>query len=303
MRVGISVTSSHPGIDPAHAVNHVIARARVAAEAGLDHLSLGDKHATGVDNAYVQNVPLIGRIMADWPQDRPIGALFLLPLWNPVLVAEQVGTLAAMTNAPFIVQTGIGSGAGQFTAMGASLSERGRRIDEAIAVIKRLLAGEVVDSELFGMAGAAIAPRPPRPVEWWIGSGIGDRPLSRAAGEGDAWYVMPNLSTGDLTGSTARYRELCDQHGTTPRVALRRDLFIADSDEEGLRRGRDLVAGGYRGMTEDTLIFGGVERVAERLAAFAELGVDDIVARTMAVDQSAALRSIELLGLVRLQLA
>ena len=58
---------------------------------------------------YVQNVPAIGRIMADWPVDRPIGLLLLLPLWHPVLAAEQIGTLAAMSDAPFIVQTGIGA--------------------------------------------------------------------------------------------------------------------------------------------------------------------------------------------------
>jgi hypothetical protein len=35
------------------------------------------------------------------------GALFLLPLWNPVLVAEQVGTLATLAPGRFIVQAGL----------------------------------------------------------------------------------------------------------------------------------------------------------------------------------------------------
>lgn len=73
----------------------------MAARAGLDHLSLGDHHSNGLEANYVQKVPMIGRIMADWPPDRPIGALFLLPLWHPVLVTEQVGTLAALSEAPF----------------------------------------------------------------------------------------------------------------------------------------------------------------------------------------------------------
>ncbi|HEX2564828.1 MAG TPA: hypothetical protein VHK25_12975 [Acidimicrobiales bacterium] len=33
---------------------------------------------------------MLGRLLAEWG-DRPAGALYLLPLWNPVLVAEQVG--------------------------------------------------------------------------------------------------------------------------------------------------------------------------------------------------------------------
>ena len=68
MRIGISVTSHHGDVPPARAVANVIERAQVAAAANLDHLSLGDHHSTGPGN-YVQNVPLIGRIMADWPTE------------------------------------------------------------------------------------------------------------------------------------------------------------------------------------------------------------------------------------------
>ncbi len=113
---------------------------------------------------------MIGRLMAEWPSDRPIGVLFLLPLWNPVLAAEQVGTLACMTEAPFIVQVGIGAGRSQFAGMGQNLAGRGPRTDAAMEVMRRLFAGERVDDERFALRGAAISPRPPRPVEWWVGN-------------------------------------------------------------------------------------------------------------------------------------
>jgi len=63
---------------------------------------------------------MIGRLTAEWT-GRPLGCLFLVPLWNPVLLAEQVGTLAAMSPGRFIVQTGLGGGAHQFAAMGADV--------------------------------------------------------------------------------------------------------------------------------------------------------------------------------------
>lgn len=299
MRIGISITSRYVGAGPAVAVANALARAKVAAHAGLDHISLGDHHSNGFDANYVQNVPMIGRIMADWPSDRPIGGLFLLPLWNPVLVAEQVGTLAAMTDAPFILQTGIGWGEADFAAMGARLSDRGRHTDESIRVIKALLAGETADSEMLNIGGASISPRPPRPVEWWIGSGIGDVPLRRAAGEGDAWYAHPGLALSEVEQAVARYRALCDEYGTTPRVALRRDILVCSDDNEALKMGRDMIAAGYRGLDESQLIFGGVERVTERFAELAAVGVDDIVIRTMNVPQSVALESIALAGDVR----
>ncbi len=299
MRVGISITSGYRGVTAAEAARNVIERARMAAAAELDHLSLGDHHATGPDRLYVQNVPMVGRLMADWPVDRPVGCLFLLPLWHPVLAAEQIGTLASMSEVPFIVQTGIGWGEREFAAMGGSLRERGDRLDEALRVAKGLLAGETMSSERFGLTDAAIAPRPPHGVEWWIGSGVGDRPLGRAAAQGDAWYVGPGLPPEPLAAAIGRYRELCGVLGRSPRVAVRRDVFVTDADAVGQRRGNEMVAAGYRGMNEDVLIFGGVERTAERLLALKTLGVDDVVVRTIAVSQAEALRSIELMGEVR----
>ena len=73
----------------------MIERARAAADAGLDSLFIGDHHNVPVP--YYQNVPMLGRLLAEW-DDRPAGALFLLPLWHPVLVAEQIGTLASIAS-------------------------------------------------------------------------------------------------------------------------------------------------------------------------------------------------------------
>jgi alkanesulfonate monooxygenase SsuD/methylene tetrahydromethanopterin reductase-like flavin-dependent oxidoreductase (luciferase family) len=78
-----------------------VERAAAAAAAGLDSLFVGDHHATG-PVAYYQNSVILGRLLAEW-SDRPAGALYLLPAWNPVLVAEQVGTLAALAAGPFVL--------------------------------------------------------------------------------------------------------------------------------------------------------------------------------------------------------
>ena len=302
MRLGISITSGYQGLSDREAVRAVIARARAAGESGLDHLSLGDHHATGEHHPYVQNVPAIGRIMADWPPDRPIGLLLLLPLWNPVLAAEQVGTLAAMSDAPFIVQTGIGSGTRQFGAMGASLRTRGRSIDRSISIMKRLFAGAVVDDPDLGISAATIRPRPPQPVEWWIGSGPTGVAIDRAAREGDAWYVSPGLDGDALASAADAYRDACGRHGTTPRIALRRDVLVGDDHGVAVRLARAVIESGYRGLDRQ-VIAGGVAEVAELCASFASVGVTDIVARTISVDQPVALRSIELLGDVRSALA
>ena len=79
MRIGISLTSSHAIDDVRAGARMMIERAAAARAAGLDSLFVGDHHAMPVP--YYQNVPMTGRLLAEWG-DKPAGCLFLLPLWN-----------------------------------------------------------------------------------------------------------------------------------------------------------------------------------------------------------------------------
>src|SRR6266849_8603074 len=141
MRIGISLTSRHAVKDLREGARWMIERTRAAREAELDSLFLGDHHATAVP--YYQNVPMLGRLLAEWG-NAPAGCLFLLPLWNPVLVAEQVGTLAAIARGRFILQFGLGWGDDRFAAMGANVKHRPSAFEEALDAVRRLLAGETV---------------------------------------------------------------------------------------------------------------------------------------------------------------
>src|SRR5438093_12955087 len=137
----------------------MVERAAAAPAARLDSLFVGDHHGTG-PVPYYQNSSILGRLLAEW-DERPAGALYLLPLWNPVLVAEQVGTLAALAKGPFVLQCAVGGGDDQFRAMGVPLAGRGAVFEHHLGVVHRLLAGEEVD-------GARVAPTPAEPFEVWI---------------------------------------------------------------------------------------------------------------------------------------
>src|SRR5262247_3253726 len=135
MRAGISRTSSHAVKDPREGARWMIERAAAARQSGLDSLFVGDHHAT--PGPYYQNVPILGRLLAEWG-DAPAGCLFLLPLWNPVLVAEQVGTLASVARGRFIFQCGLGYDEAQFAAMGTSLKYRPSAFEESFSIVQRL---------------------------------------------------------------------------------------------------------------------------------------------------------------------
>ena len=300
MRIGVSLTSAHAVADPRVGAANIIERARVARDSGLDSLSLGDHHATPI--AYYQGVPMLGRLTAEWDTSRPTGCLFLLPLWNPVLVAEQIGVLASLCNGTFVVQTGIGGGEQQFAAMGAELSTRGRVLDESIRVIKSLLAGDTVTSERFGITDAAVNPLPAGKVEWWIGAG-GPGPLRRAAREGDAWYGGPDVTPSRAGEMLEIHRSACEQHGRDQRAIVRKDVIVLRDADRARRLGHQLVDAGYRGMPRDALAYGGVEDVAEQLSPFKDLGFSDVIVRCMTIGQPDALETLELCGEVRSLLA
>jgi len=300
MRIGISLSTTRSGDDHAAGAQSIIERAKAADRADLDSITLGDRHSTSTP--YYQNVPMLGRVLAEISPARSVGCLFLLPLWHPVLAAEQIGTLATMSEQPFIIQTGIGSGQQQFEAMGRSLRTRAVDLEESIRVIGGLLAGETVSSDHFGIVDAQIAPLPPHGVEWWLGAGV-DRALRRAALIGDAWYTIPSLTPAQLEQPMRRYEAFCDEAGRPARTAMRKDVLVLDDGVAADRAGEALLAAGYRGMRRDQVLIGSPDQVTEELAEFAALGVDDVIIRCMSADDAVAIETIESFGTIRRNLA
>ncbi|MEE9253789.1 MAG: LLM class flavin-dependent oxidoreductase, partial [Pseudomonadales bacterium] len=103
MKVSISVTSAHRVDDVRSGARFMVERAAAARDAGLDALYVGDHHTTPAP--YYQNTAMLARMLAEW-NARPAGALYLLPLWHPVLAAEQIATLACIAQGPFVMQCG-----------------------------------------------------------------------------------------------------------------------------------------------------------------------------------------------------
>ena len=289
MRIGTSLRSSYPVADPREGARWMVERAAAAASAGLDSLFVGDHHATG-PMPYYQNSAILGRLLAEWG-DRPAGALYLLPAWNPVLVAEQVGTLAAVAGGRFILQCAVGGG-DQMAALGAPPRGRGAVFEGRLAVIRRLLAGEDVD-------GVRVAPTPPEPLEVWIG-GHAPAAIDRAARLGDGWIAAPWATDDQAAELAAAYWKACEAHDRAPgEVVIRRDVHVGADDADARRVARPVLDGGYRGMDPAATVVGGPERVAERFSRYANMGYDHVLVRHLADDQEEVLASFARLARVR----
>ena len=221
-----------------------------------------------------------------------------------MLVAEQIGTLAAIAQGPFIMQCGLGWGETRFAAMGVNFRTRPSAFEEALDIVRRLLAGETVSSSRrFRIAEASLALRPPEPVDVWIGASASPA-IDRAARLAEGWIASPSLTREEAREQADFYRERRAAYGREPgAVVLRRDVYVGKSSAEAHAILRHSLSGGYRGMPEEALIAGSIDQVAEQFQALAKIGYSDILVRHLTNYQPKVLGSLERLAEVRAALA
>lgn len=174
------------------------------ADAGIDHVFFADHvsfragygHDGMVIAAGIANLhPTIGMYIG----------VYLLPLRHPVPVARQLSNLAEM--APGRISFGVGVGGDdrhEVEVCGVDPSTRGRRTDESLEIVQRLLSGEVLDyeGEFFSLDQARIVPVPDPAIPVYVG-GRADAALRRAGRYADGWLGI--WCTAD------RYKEAIDK--------------------------------------------------------------------------------------------
>lgn len=172
--------------------------------------------------------------------------MLIAPLLHPLVLARQVGTLAALTHGRFDLGIGAGWMREEFDAIGVPFEERGARMNEIIALLPRLGSGEVVEhtGKCFQFDKVQV-PTPPCSVPIYVG-GNSDFALRRAARDADGWSGV-GLYEFELEECLKRLVEASSEF----REPGRKPLQIR------------------------TLLKGRVEE--ERLAAHAQLGVDALV--------------------------
>ena len=118
-------------------------------------------------------------------------AVLALPPRNPVLVAKQVATLDALSAGRVILGVGTGWIEEELRYLGAPWSARGRMLDEAIRVLRKLWSDENANSfqgHYTAFTEVACFPKPAQPggPRVLIG-GMTASSLKRAATVGDGW--------------------------------------------------------------------------------------------------------------------
>jgi len=185
MRVGIFLSAQHPpGADPVRALAEHVEQVRFARDNGFSSVHAG-QHFLSQPFQMFQSVPLLGRLAAETGELRVGAGIVLLPLLNPVEVAENAATLDAITGGRFILGVGLGYRSEENEAFGVT-ERRVRVFEEKLEVVRRLLEGAevTVSGQGYRLEGARLGLLPvqrPRIPVWVAARWPSRRPVRRAA--------------------------------------------------------------------------------------------------------------------------
>jgi alkanesulfonate monooxygenase SsuD/methylene tetrahydromethanopterin reductase-like flavin-dependent oxidoreductase (luciferase family) len=283
--------------DTAEQARNVLEVAAAARAAGLDSLLYGDNHA--VPAAFANSfapIPTVARLGAV-TGGMTLGMVLLAPFYQPILLAEQLGTLAAFASAPLVVTLANGGRAQAFEAFGLPMSSRASRLEELVAILRPLLAGErvVFRGKHFTLDGVSISPLPRVPVTIWI-AGTVPAAAARAGRIGDGWLTGQNATREELVTQLDVYREAAARSGRPAQPVLRRDIYVGESDAEAEAVVGRILEEGYRGTGPDQLLVGSGKTVVEKLREYRALGFDYVMVRQIVGDHAQMLRSFERIG-------
>jgi probable F420-dependent oxidoreductase len=125
-----------------------------------------------------------------------VTGIIILPQRQTALVAKQAAEVDLLTGGKFRLGVGIGWNRVEYEALAQDFSTRGKRMEEQIALLRRLWTEQTVtfDGTFDRVTGAGLAPMPAQqPIPVWVGA-QSPRAYRRAGRLADGWF--PQMAPG-----------------------------------------------------------------------------------------------------------
>lgn len=200
MRIGVVFPQTELGSDPAVlraygqrveelGFSHILAYDHVVgADPTVHH---GFKGPYDIDSTFHEPFVMFGYLAAVTSLELVTGVI-ILPQRQSVLVAKQAAEVDVLTEGRFRLGIGLGWNAVEYEALGESFTNRGRRSEEQVEVMRKLWTERSVTytGRYHTVTAAGLAPLPTqRPIPVWFGA-ASDRAYERAGRLGDGWFPM-----------------------------------------------------------------------------------------------------------------
>src|ERR1700737_4656955 len=118
-------------------------------------------------------------------------SVIVLPMRHPLPLAKELSTLHNLSGGRLILGAGVGWLEPEFAALGVPFNERGRRLDEGLAMMRAVWTQDPVTFKSrfipAVIEGMTMTPMPISPIPLWLG-GSSDAALHRTIRIGDGWH-------------------------------------------------------------------------------------------------------------------
>lgn len=193
MEIGIALPQMAPGYGP----GTTVAWAKGADDGPFSSISAGER----VTFSNPEMVASLAAAAAVTTRVRIFANLWVLPVHAMSMVAQQVNTLDQLSNGRLSVAVGVGAREDDYRALGSAFTGRHARLDEQVAELRRLLAG---DPPFPG--AEPIGPEPTRTAGPELLAGaIGPKAMARAAtwADGISGFSLPG-GQAEIAATNAR---------------------------------------------------------------------------------------------------
>jgi probable F420-dependent oxidoreductase len=161
-------------------------------------------------------------------------SVLVLPQYAPVALANALASLDQLSGGRLILGAGIGWLEREFSALGASFADRGRRMDEILALLRACWDQDPIEfkGEFHSVEGVRLLPKPARRIPIWLG-GRSEPAYRRALAHGDGFQLLRSTPEEART-CIARMRR--DRPGEDFAISLRVDWDGLRDDLAALQR-------------------------------------------------------------------
>jgi probable F420-dependent oxidoreductase len=285
MQVGAVFPQLEIGTDP----DDIARYAQTVEQLGYDRLVIFD-HVLGADanrpggwtgvydhrSMFHEPFVLYGYLAAVTTRLRLATAVIVLSQRQTALVAKQAAEVDVLSRGRLTLGVGIGWNTVEYEALGMSFTNRGRRIEEQIAVMRALWTQEVVDfkGRWHHIDLAGLNPLPiQRPIPLWMGGGYQARDrkiiepaLRRIATLADGWFThLPPDENGRAGMET--FRRFVQEAGRDPASVPVEGRLPAKSGPDKWQRGIAAFRGMGMTSVELTTMGAGFRDLDEHLEA------------------------------------
>ncbi len=207
MKYGISFPQKDIGNDPIVIRDFVQAAERLgfARMTFVDHV-LGAPaaanndpswaHGYTIESSFHEPMTLLAHIAGFTSKIGLVTANIILPQRQTVLVAKQAAEIDLLSGGRLTLGVGLGWNEVEFQALGMEFTDRGKRVEEQVALLRRLWTEDTVkfEGEWHRFDDAGLNPRPvQQPIPIWFGA-VADIALRRAGRLADGLLVFPLLN-------------------------------------------------------------------------------------------------------------